>query len=255
MAKLNGTLLLLYADGQVIAAQKGCSIGVEQDLPDASNKDSTGWSEHINGLRNASVDFDSLFSTTGISAETLMNYIINRQSLLLAIVGGVAFPMVGEVDLSSLKINTPQEEAISLSGSMKVQGAFYQLKGTEADLLTDPDSGGTDYDTHTDALKAFTSLINLAGSAYAKSNSFSVTSGDVIKVLLFVTLTSGQLPDVAIFEVGGGAAAISNVVTLTAGLNIVTLTCTDTHTACLNTSNTGASNLSTSPIYVFKYIA
>jgi len=253
MSKINATLLLLYADGVVIAAQKGCSVSVEQDLPDASNKESGGWAEHINGLRNASVDFDALFSTTGISAGELMAYITGRTSLLLTIVGGVAFPMVAEVDMASIKIDAPQEGVMSLSGSMKVQGAFYQLKGTSADLLTDPDSGGTDYDTHTDANKAFSSLINLAGTAYAKSNSFSVSNGDVIKVVLFVTLNSGQLPDVAIFQVGG--SAISNVVTLTAGLNIVTLTVTSTQTGCLNISNTGASNLSTSPIYVFKFVA
>ena len=137
----------------------------------------------------------------------------------------------------SIKIDAPQEGVLSLSGSLKINGAFYQLKGTAAELITDPDSGGTDYDHHVDADNGFSELINDAGSAYAKSNSFSVTSGDIIKVITFLTVNSGQVPSVAIFEVGGGAAAISNVEALVAGLNIVTLTCTDTHTACLNISN------------------
>jgi hypothetical protein len=255
MGKLNGTLLLLYADGQVIAAQKGCSVSVEQDLPDAASKDSGGWSEHINGLRNASVDFEALMSTTGINAGELMDYIIDRESLLMAIVGGVAFPMVAEVDVKSIKIDAPEEAAMTLSGGFKINGAFYYLKGTSAELITDPDSGGTDYDTHVDASGAFTSLINLAGNAYAKSNTFAVSSGDVIKVITFLTVNSGQVPSVAIFEVGGGAAAISNVVPLVAGLNIVTLTVTSTKSGCLNISNTGAADLALSHIYAFKYVA
>jgi hypothetical protein len=253
MSKINATLLLLYADGVVIAAQKGCSINVEQDLPDASNKQSSGWAEHINGLRNASVDFDALFSTTGISAGELMDYIIDRSSLLLAIVGGVAFPMVAEVDVSSIKIDAPEEQAMSLSGSLKVDGAFYQLKGTSAQLVTDPDGTGTDYDTLTISGIAITSAINLAGTAYCHSNTFSITSGDVVKVAVFLTSNSGELPTVELCESGG--AAISNVASLVAGLNIVTLTATDTHTAHLSFRNSAAANWSVSSIYAFKYVA
>jgi predicted secreted protein len=254
MSKINGTLLLLYADGVVIAAQKGCTINVEQDLPDASNKESAGWEEHINGLRNASVDFDALFSTTGISAGELMDYIIDRQSLLLGIVGGVTFPMVAEVDMKSVKIDAPQEQAMSISGSLKVKGALYHLKGTEAALVTDPDSGGTDYDTLTQSGLGISSAINLAGSAYCKSNSFSITTGDVIKVAVFLTSNSGQVPSMTIYEVGGGAGAISDTQPLVAGLNIITLTVTDTHTGCLNITNSAAANWALSPIYLFKYV-
>jgi hypothetical protein len=128
MGKLNGTLLLLYADGEVIAAQKGCSINVEQDLPDASNKESAGWSEHINGLRNASVDFDALFSTTGISAGELMDYIFNRKSLLISIVGGLNYPIVAEADMGNIKIDAPMEGAVALSGNIKINGSFYSLR-------------------------------------------------------------------------------------------------------------------------------
>lgn len=254
MAKINGTLLLLYADGQVIAAQRGCSVNIEQDLPDITNKESAGWAEHMNGLRNASVDFDALFSTTGISAGELIAYITGRSTLLLAIVGGVSYPMVGEVDMKSIKVNAPTEGALELSGSLKVKGVLYHLKGTSAALVTDPDANGTDYDTFTISGIAVTSAINSAGTAYANSNTISVTTGDVIKVAVFLTLNSGEAPSMGIWD--NTSAFVSNQAQLTAGLNIITLTCTgDDASASLRITNTGAANFTLSSIYAFKYVA
>jgi predicted secreted protein len=262
MAAINGTTLLLYSEGVAVAMQKGLSISVDQDLPDATNKESVGWARHINGILTAGIDFDALFSTGLLTdtpaimgAKDLMDYIINRESMLIEILG-LAYPIVGEADLSKLSFAAPQENTMTLAGNLKVKGELYVLAslptGKYVNLVTDPDSGGTDYETHTDVAKAFTALINVGGTAYAKSNTFAVTSGYVYKFITFLTVVSGQVPSVAIFEVGGGAAAISNVVALTAGLNIITLTATDTHDGCLNISNTGASSLKTSPIYLFR---
>lgn len=253
MAKLNGSLILLYADGVVIAAQRGFSLNIETDLPDTSNKESAGWAEHIKGLRNASIDLDALFSTTGLSAGELLDYIINRQSLLLALVGGMAYPIVAEVDVANTKLDAPMEAALALSGSLKVNGNLYQLRGTAAALVTDPDGTGTDYDTLTTSSLAITSAINSAGAAYCHSNTFSVTTGDTIRVAVFLTSNSGELPTVEVCQSGG--AAISNVESLVAGLNIVTLTVTDTQTAHITLRNTAAANWALSSLYAFKYIA
>jgi len=252
MAKINATLFLLYADGVVIAAQKGGSANVEQDLYDTTTKDSAGWAEHEKGLRNASVDLDALYSTTGISGDELIAYITGRSSLLLALVGGMTYPLVGEVDMASVKLDAPQEGAMSLSGSLKVKGNLYQLKGTSAALVTDPDETGTDYDTFTISSIAISSAVNNAGAAYAHSNTFSVTEDDVIKVAVFLTSSSGELPTVEVCE--SGEAAVSNVESLVAGLNIITLTVTSTCTAHITLRNTDAANWSLSSLYAFKYI-
>jgi len=253
MGKLNATLLLLYADGQVIAAQKGCSLSADIDLYDTTNKQSGGWKEHEKGARSASVDLDALFSTTGISAPELMDYITGRTSLLLALVGGISYPILGEVDMKSLKLDAPTEGAKSLSGSFQVNGPLFFLKGTEAALVTDPDATGKDYDTLTISGIAISSAINLAGSAYAHSNTFSVTDGDVIKVAVFLTSNTGQAPSVEVCE--SGATAVSNKEDLAAGLNIITLTVTKTCTAHITLRNTAAANWSLSSLYAFKYVA
>ena len=116
MSKINGTNVLLYADGTLIAAQRDCTINFEQDLPDATSKDSSGWNEHINGLRSGSVDCDALYSTTGLSAAELIAYITGRSSILL-VAEGLGVSVVGEVNLASSTIDTPVEGVASISGS------------------------------------------------------------------------------------------------------------------------------------------
>ena len=251
MAKINGTNVLLYADGTVIALQRGLNISAEQDLPDATTKQSAGWAEHINGQRNSTVSFDALYSTTGLSAKDLITYITGRESLLMAIVGGISYPVIGKVDVSSISLTGNKEEPAALAGNLKVNGKLYQLKGTSASLVTDPDAGGATYDTYTVSGIAVTSAINLADTAAADSNTFSITSGDIIKLAVFLTLNSGQAPTVVITD--PEASDLSNDEALVAGLNIITLTATGTYAgAVLRIKNTSAANFALSNIYLFK---
>jgi hypothetical protein len=260
MAVINGTALLLYSEGVVIAYQKGVSVTVETDLPDATNKESAGWARHINGLLSAKIDFTALFSPSDspvLGAKDLMNYIINRESLLVSILG-LGYPIVGEADLSSLSFDAPQENTAGISGSMKVKGALYVLSaakeftaGTMVNLVTDPDGNGTDYDHFVISGTEVTSAINDATTAYADSNNIAIDNAGVYKLCVFLTLNSGQVPTVGIWD--NVVSFRSNTVALAEGLNIVTLTATQAIAAgSLRFSNTQAADWKVSPIYFFK---
>ena len=248
MSKVNGTTLLMYSNGTLIAAQKGCTINFEQDLPDSTCKDSGGWADHIGGLRSASVDFDGLYSTTGLNANELMAFITGRSSILL-LVNGAGYPIVGEADLSSFTFDAPMEETAALSGSFRYKGGAYILTGDFAALFSNIDN--VDYDTFTEAATVISSAINAVGTASALSDTISVNSGNIIKVFTFLTLTSGQAPTVSIWD--NTSANISNAEALAAGANFKTLTVTSTDaSASLKIANTGASNFSTTAVYCFK---
>jgi predicted secreted protein len=248
MAVINGTNLLLYADGLLIAAQKSCTITVDQDLFDATNKESGGWARHGNGLLSAKIDFDALVSTTGKSYTELMAYLIARSSILLAITG-LGYTMVGEVDISSISISASQESAMGLSGSLKVKGELFVLRGTKAPLVTDWTNG--DYATFTDTDGAITSAISSSGTKYAVSNTFAIADTGIYKVAVFLTLNSGQAPSLSLVEPAYGDR--SNVVALVAGLNIITLTATaDVTDGVLRIINTASTNYSTSKVYAWK---
>jgi len=99
----------------------------------------------------------------------------------------------------------------------------------------------------------------LADSAAADTNTFSVTSGDIVKLAVFLTLNSGQAPTVKLIDPEAWLfdpflnSDYSNDETLAEGLNIVTLTATGTYAAVvLRILNTAAANWSMSNIYLFK---
>lgn len=256
MAAINGTTVLLYSNGTAIAMQKGLSISLDVELPDATNKGSAGWAEHITGLMNAKIDFNSLFSTglmtdtpAILSGKDLIDYILYSTSLLIAILGG-PFPIVGQCDMNSLSLSALLESPMTVSGSIKVNGKLYALTGTMAQLLTDPDEYYNDYDTMSISGLKILSAINAGGDVKVLSNTFSATLGGVFKVITFLTWTSGEYPNVDLED--AGAISKSNVVTLVAGLNIITLTATATETVSLTFANTAAANFATTNIYVFK---
>lgn len=249
MAKINGTDLLVYADGTLIACQTSCTVNFEQELPDASCKDDGGWAAHINGRRSASMDVDMLYSTTDLSAEELITYITGRESILLVCDGG-GFPIVMEADPSSVSLSATAEEAVTVSGSFTATGGAYMLTGTFAALLTSWANGT--YTTFTTSGTAVTSAISASGVRYANSNVFSVDNAGVYKVFTFLTVNSGQAPTVKLVGTAGGVA-ISNTESMTAGVNVVTLTATSADaTSYLEIGNTAACNFALSKTYVFK---
>jgi len=261
MAAINGTALLLHSDGQVVALQKGVSITVDTDLPDATNKESAGWAQHIQGQLNAKIDFSALFSTevtAGMGANALMDYIINRQSLLISILG-MSFPIVAEVDISSLSFDAPSEGAMSLSGSMKVKGQLYCLRSTSANMITDPDAGGVGGAPGYSTLTVSGNKITLAavtggvGTALCYTNALSITDTYVYKLITFLQVGSGSGPTVGLYD-SSPTILISNSALLAAGLNIITLTAIGTDAnGYLRFSNTDNCSWATiSDIYLFR---
>jgi hypothetical protein len=61
--KINGTNITLIIDGQEVSHANSCDFDVSMDMPDASDKQSLGWAEHLQGLRSYSV-----------SSEAFVNY-------------------------------------------------------------------------------------------------------------------------------------------------------------------------------------
>lgn len=257
MAAISGTAVVLYANGQPIAMQRGLSVSFNNSMIDASSKESEGWWEGIAGQKDAKIDFNGLFGTGLMSdnpailnAKDLIDYIIARGSLLVSILD-LGVPIVGEVLQDSLTFDAPMEGAMSLSGSFKCDGPLYALAGSMGNLITDPDAGGTSYDTLTVSGLAITSAITAAGNDYLLTNAFGVTDAYVYKFAVYLTVNSGQVPTIGIWDNSG--AFISNQVALVAGLNMVTLTATATDTtSSLRIINTSAANWEMTNLYLFQ---
>lgn len=140
---------------------------------------------------------------------------------------------------------------ITMNNGFIYYSEWFQVDCVYENLITNPDFLGNSYDTITISGISILSAINLAGSAELFSDTFAVTTGDVIKFITFLTKTSGQIPMVRIKN-SSDNSVISNTVSLVEGLNFITLTVTDTATAELNLYNTDVANWSTSEILVIR---
>ncbi len=121
-------------------------------------------------------------------------------------------------------------------------------------LITNPKGTSTDYDTSQVSGTTIISYINLAGNAYSYSDVFSnVIKGEVITLITYLSLTSGQLPSVLLESDSTGTDPLSASTQLAAGLNVISMTVTKSSTtALLKIINTDASDFFTSEILLIR---
>lgn len=132
MAKINGTDMTVYAGTsgtEVILWSKTCTLNVEQDLPDATTKGSSGWAEHILGLRNWTIDFDGAIDLTGVglTASELIGKITARTASDVVKFGtsaAAATGFTGTGTLKNLSISGAMEDVATFSGQIVGTGAL-----------------------------------------------------------------------------------------------------------------------------------
>jgi len=121
----NGTNLLLKVDTVVIGHTTSCSISFTHDLPDATTKDSQGWSEVISGVRGATITFDGLVDySDATNVIDLFDLIANRTKVDVtfgtATSGDTIFS--AEAYLDSLENTADMESPVAYSGSLTITG-------------------------------------------------------------------------------------------------------------------------------------
>lgn len=129
MAKLNGTLYAVYSGSDKVLYSVNASLNVEQDLPDVTNKESAGWAEHINGLRNWSIDFSGKYDEvgSGLTPNEIMAAIIARTAdtvIQFRHTASTTSGWTGNGTFKSIKMDADMEQGLSYSGSIKGNGAL-----------------------------------------------------------------------------------------------------------------------------------
>jgi hypothetical protein len=123
----NGTNLLLKVEGDTIGHTTSCSLTISHDLPDATTKDSNGFSEVISGLRSGEISFEGLVDySDAASAIELIDYILNRTVVTCvfgtSVTGDAIYTAEGYI--SSVEQNAEMESTVSYSGSITLTGAI-----------------------------------------------------------------------------------------------------------------------------------
>ena len=127
MAKFNGTDLLVYVGTTAIAHSTSATLNIEQDLPDATTKGSGGFADHINGLKNWSIDFDGLVDyAASYGVEELFDNLKNGNNVVVKFstaTGGDSF-WTGTASVSSLTMTAEMEAPVSFSGTFVGKGTL-----------------------------------------------------------------------------------------------------------------------------------
>jgi len=128
MAKLNGTLFSILSGADKLLHSTSCTLNVNVDLIDTSNKDDAGWATHIDGARDWSIDFDGLYDTAGSG--------VTANEIIAAIIGRTADTVIkftwddgttgwtGNGTYGPCSITAGNEAAATFSGTIKGNGAL-----------------------------------------------------------------------------------------------------------------------------------
>jgi predicted secreted protein len=134
----NGTQLVVLIDGQVIAHSTSCSLSINIDTPDASDKESGGWAAEIGGQRSWSLTTDGLATiepaatATYVSTAELSAYAIARTAVTVkftTVVSGSTlntgdYYWSGSAFIESFDVTADMENPVTYSVSFKGTGAL-----------------------------------------------------------------------------------------------------------------------------------
>ena len=130
MAQVNGTIMTVYYNStSLILSTTDCTLNLNQDLPDTTNKGSGGWASHINGLKDWSIDFSGMYENagTGETTDELMAIIIAGTAAVtmkFGITASAATGYSGSGTLSNISIDAPTEGTTTMSGTIVGTGAL-----------------------------------------------------------------------------------------------------------------------------------
>jgi len=125
---INGTLLAVYIGSDVIAHSTSHSLSITHDARDATTKDSSGWTDLLEGLRSWEISGEGLVAYDGtLDIDDLFtSYIATRTAVTVKfsteVSGDVYY--TGSAYLTSLDQDAPTEDNVSYSYTFSGTGAL-----------------------------------------------------------------------------------------------------------------------------------
>ena len=123
----NGTNLILTVEGATVGHTTSCSMSLSMDTPEATTKDSNGFSEYIGGVKGGEVSFEGLVAyDDSANAIEFADYLLARTQLTCVFgtseTGDAIYTAEGF--LSSVEMSAEMEAAVTYSGSITLTGAI-----------------------------------------------------------------------------------------------------------------------------------
>ena len=123
----NGTNLLLKVESATIGHTTSCSLSLSMDTPEATTKDSAGFSEYIGGVKGGEISFEGLVAyDDSANVIEMADYLLARTQLTCVFGTAEAGDAIytAEAFLSSVEMSAEMEAAVTYSGSLTITGAI-----------------------------------------------------------------------------------------------------------------------------------
>ena len=131
MPTFNATDIIITVNGSTVGLQTSGELTLANDLPDASNKDSAGWAEHIRGQRSWSLAIEGIVDYgASFGVEELADLILTRTAAAVTFgtskSGDLRFS--GNTSLGDLTpTSAPNEDVPTYSGTLTGNGPLTKL--------------------------------------------------------------------------------------------------------------------------------
>ena len=136
MAVTKGLDILVYvpdAGGSskvAIGGQKGCTLSMEADSIDVSNKNDFGWASTIGGAKSWTVSCDGQFITDDAGQKKLMECFVNGTEVDVEMKNtGETVYFAGKAAITSLEVDAQFDDVCTLSMELQGIGALKVDKG------------------------------------------------------------------------------------------------------------------------------
>lgn len=125
---VTGKNMTLSIEGDLVGEAQSFALHFSQSTIDVTSKDSDDWGDFLAGRKEWTIDFSGLYIYSDVAQKALVNHFVESTPTALTVIvtmpDGATF--TGEAVLESMDFEGPAEEALTISGSLKGQGALAQ---------------------------------------------------------------------------------------------------------------------------------
>lgn len=125
-----GLDILVYVGDVAIGGQQNCSLSMEADTIDISNKNDFGWASFIGGAKSWSVSCDGQFITDDAGQKALMDAFIAGDNVTVEMKNEEATVFFGgEAAITSIELEASFDDVCTMSLELQGIGKLNTVKG------------------------------------------------------------------------------------------------------------------------------
>ena len=125
MAVTRGLDVLVYVGENAVGGQKGCTLTMEAETIDVSNKNDFGWSSTIGGAKTWSVSCDGQFIAADAGQKALMDAFVAGTEVQVEMKNtGETIYFAGKAAITSLEVDAQFDDVATMTMELQGKGAL-----------------------------------------------------------------------------------------------------------------------------------